>query len=93
MSSSLEAAPVKEERAAEILTDDALEFLSELHARFDPRRLELLRARKQRGAPSGFLEDTKEIREGDWSVVEPRPEGGARLVLRKLHPPADGAPR
>jgi malate synthase len=78
--SSLEAAPVKEERAADILSDDALEFLSELHTRFNPRRLELLQARKERGAPSGFLEETKEIREGDWSVVEPRPDYADRRV-------------
>jgi malate synthase len=78
--SSLEAAPVKEERAADILSDDALEFLSELHARFNPRRLELLQARTERGAPTGFLEETKEIREGDWSVAEPRPDYEDRRV-------------
>ncbi len=78
--SSLEAAPVKEERAADILSDDALDFLSELHARFNPRRLELLQARKERGAPSGFLEETKEIREGDWSVAPPRPDYEDRRV-------------
>jgi malate synthase len=78
--SSLEAAPVKEERAAEIVSDDALEFLSELHSRFNPRRLEFLQARKERGAPSGFLEETKEIREGDWSVVAPRPDYEDRRV-------------
>ena len=77
---SLEAAPVKEERAADIVSDDALAFLAELHGRFNPRRLELLEARKQRGAPSGFLEETKEIREGDWSVVEPRPDYADRRV-------------
>ena len=78
--SSLEAAPVNEERAADILSDDALDFLSELHARFNPRRLELLQARKERGAPSGFLEETKEIREGDWSVAPPRPDYDDRRV-------------
>jgi malate synthase len=78
--SSLEAAPVKEERAADIVSDDALAFLAELHGRFNPRRLELLQARGERGAPSGFLEETKEIREGDWSVVEPRPDYADRRV-------------
>ena len=67
--SSLEAAPVKEERAADILSDDALDFLSELHARFNPRRLELLQARKEREAPSGFREETKEIREAEWKIA------------------------
>ena len=69
--SSLEAAPVKEERAADVLSDAALHFLSELHGRFNPRRLELLAARTQRGAPSGFLEETRDVREGDWSVATP----------------------
>jgi malate synthase len=69
--SSLDVAPIREERAAGILSDDALEFLSELHGRFNPRRLELLQTRKERGAPSGFLEDTREIREGDWQVAAP----------------------
>ena len=78
--STLDAAPIRDERAQDILSDDALEFLSELHARFNPRRLELLQARKQRGAPSGFLEETKEIREGDWSVVDPRPDYADRRV-------------
>ena len=77
---ALEAAPIRDERAQDILSDDALEFLSELHSRFNPRRLELLQARKERGAPSGFLEETKEIREGDWSVVEPRPDYEDRRV-------------
>jgi malate synthase len=71
MSTSLEAAPVQEERARDILSDDALEFLAELHGRFNPRRLELLQARKERGAPSGFLGETREIREGGWSGVSP----------------------
>ncbi len=43
--STLDAAPVRDERAQDILSDDALAFLSELHARFNPRRLELLEAR------------------------------------------------
>jgi malate synthase len=69
--SSLEAAPVHEARAADILSDEALDFLAELHGRFNPRRLELLQAREERGAPSDFLAETREIREGDWRVVDP----------------------
>jgi malate synthase len=65
------AAAPPDERSADILSPEALEFLADLHGRFEPRRQELLQARKQRGAPSGFLEETKEIREGDWRVVEP----------------------
>ncbi len=56
---SLDVAPVREERLAEILSDDALEFLAELHGSFNPRRLELLQERERRGAPSDFLEETR----------------------------------
>jgi malate synthase len=77
---SLEAAPVRDDRAQEILSDDALAFLGELHERFDPRRLELLQARKERGAPGGFLDETKEIREDDWQVTPPRPDYEDRRV-------------
>src|SRR5919112_5269278 len=79
-SSPLDAAPIQSERAEDILSDDALSFLAELHARFDPRRLELLQARKERGAPSGFLEETKEVREGDWNVAPPFEDYNDRRV-------------
>ena len=45
-----------------------------------PRRLELLKARKERGAPGAFLDETKEIREGDWQVAPPRPDYEDRRV-------------
>ena len=32
----------------EVLTADALEFVAELHRRFNPRRLELLESRRER---------------------------------------------
>src|SRR3954454_5688625 len=60
--------------AREVLTDDALEFLADLHERFDGRRLELLdrrldrQARFDAGALPDFREDTREIREADWTV-------------------------
>jgi malate synthase len=60
--------------AREVLTDDALEFLADLHERFDGRRLELLDRRldRQRRFSAGelpdFRDDTREIREGDWTV-------------------------
>jgi malate synthase len=69
--SSLDVAPVREERLADILSDDALEFVAELHHRFDPKRQELLRARRGRGAPRDFLRETRDIREGRWNVAEP----------------------
>jgi malate synthase len=63
----------------EILTSDALAFVEELHHRFDPRRRELLAARRRRrdriaqGERLDFLSDTREIRESDWSIP-PAPE-------------------
>jgi malate synthase len=61
-------------RAAEILTQDALDFLGELHRRFDARRRELLAMREARqkqfnaGLLPDFLEETRAIRESDWRV-------------------------
>jgi malate synthase len=60
---------------AGVLTDDALAFLGALHERFEPRRRELLAARAERrrriaaGETLDFLPETREIREGHWSVA------------------------
>jgi malate synthase len=62
-------------RDAEILTRDALAFLSELHRRFDGQRMVLLEARteKQRRYDAGdlpdFRTDTRGIREAAWRVA------------------------
>jgi malate synthase len=67
-------APVSE-RGAQILSDDALEFVAGLHRRFNSRRGELLRAREERqeriaaGKLPDFLPETREIREGNWQVA------------------------
>jgi malate synthase len=61
--------------ANDVLSEDALEFVSELHRRFDERRRELLekRAERQRELDAGgsldFLSETREIRDGDWQVA------------------------
>ncbi len=66
-------------RAEEILTDDALAFVAELHQRFAPRREELLSARGARREQAAsdramdFLPDTKNAREGDWTVAPAPP--------------------
>ncbi|HJY26371.1 MAG TPA: malate synthase A, partial [Actinomycetes bacterium] len=63
------------ERGEEILTDDALAFVGELHRRFASRRDELLQRRRERRdevARTGrldFLADTKDVRDGDWTVA------------------------
>ncbi|HEX8052824.1 MAG TPA: malate synthase A [Thermoleophilaceae bacterium] len=78
-------APV-EGRFAEVLTEDALAFVADLHRRFDPRRRELLAARAERvarwnaGALPDFLTDTRAVREGDWTVAAPPPDLQDRRV-------------
>ena len=60
--------------AAEILTDGALGFIAELHERFDARRRELLAARVERqkrfdaGELPDFPEETRQIREAEWTI-------------------------
>ena len=61
--------------ADDVLTDDAVEFLTQLERRFGPRRRELLSARYARaqrlrdGELPDFLPETKDVREGDWRVA------------------------
>jgi malate synthase len=58
----------------EVLTPSALEFLAELHERFDGRRLDLLEAREERqdrfdaGELPDFPEETRDLRQADWRV-------------------------
>ena len=62
----------------DVLTPEAVEFLTELQRRFGPRRAELLEARHARaqrlreGELPDFLPETRAVREGDWRV-EPVP--------------------
>jgi malate synthase len=71
--------PMKD-RYDEVLTDEALAFLADLHRRFDGRRRELLALRDQRyaelaaGGRLDFLAETKDVREDDtWRVAAPAP--------------------
>ena len=60
--------------ADEVLTEAALDFLAELHERFDARRRDLLEKREERqarfnaGELPDFPLDTREIRDADWTV-------------------------
>jgi malate synthase len=60
----------------ELLTPDALAFLTELHRRFEPARQARLAARRERqarfdaGESPDFRADTQFIRAGDWRVAE-----------------------
>ena len=67
-------APVSESYA-EILTPDAVAFLVDLQRTFNARRKSLLAARHERqkrldaGEKPNFLEDTRAIREAEWTVA------------------------
>jgi malate synthase len=60
---------------SDVLTPEAVEFLTQLHRRFGPQRRELLRARQERaqrlrdGELPDFLPETQSVREGDWLVA------------------------
>jgi malate synthase len=60
--------------AADVLTDDALGFVAELHERYDLRRQALLEKRLARQARFGagelpdFRDDTRGIRDAEWTV-------------------------
>jgi malate synthase len=60
---------------ADVLTPEAQEFLGRLHREFEPRRREVLAARRQRQAGIAadstldFLPETASVRDGDWSVA------------------------
>jgi malate synthase len=64
------------ERAAEILSPEALAFVALLQREFDPRRRELLAARAERwqrlkaGELPDFLPETRAARESEWRVRE-----------------------
>jgi malate synthase len=70
--SKVQAAAPPDDALETILSDDALAFVGELQERFGARRAELLQARSERGAPTGFLTETEDIRNGDWQVPPPR---------------------
>jgi malate synthase len=66
------------ERFDEVLTPEALEFVAELHRRFEPTRQELLRARREAqarrdaGELPEFLAETRDVRDDDsWRVATP----------------------
>jgi malate synthase len=58
-----------------VLSDEALTFVADLQRTFNARRIELLDARQARaqvilgGAELGFLDETADVRSGDWAVA------------------------
>ncbi|MGN6242080.1 MAG: malate synthase A [Motilibacteraceae bacterium] len=67
------------ERYDEVLTAEALGLIAALHRSHEARRRELLALREERyaelaaGGTLGFLDETKDVREGDWQVAPPAP--------------------
>tara|TARA_Y100000590_G_scaffold101755_1_gene115605 strand:+ start:1066 stop:2655 length:1590 start_codon:yes stop_codon:yes gene_type:complete len=61
-------------RYNEIISDDALQLIQEIHEKFNNKRLELLNERKNRqkdidaGGKLDFLSETKKIRDTDWKI-------------------------
>ena len=61
-------------RYNEIISNDALEFIQEIHKQFNSKRLDLLNERKKRqkiidnGGKLDFLDETKKIRESNWKI-------------------------
>src|SRR3954467_10561618 len=73
----IEAAPPHSPQFSDIVSLEALRFVAGLHRAFEPRRRELLAARRERdkalraGGTLDFDPDTREVRGGDWSVPPP----------------------
>ncbi len=71
---------------AEILTEEALTFVANLHRQYDPTRLALLRAREARarwwdaGNAIDFAPETASVRLGDWKVAGSPPDLQDRRV-------------
>jgi malate synthase len=67
-------------RAADILSDDALEFVAGLQRQFNPERERLLAERTGRqqridaGELPDFLPETQDVREGDWQISSVPPD-------------------
>jgi malate synthase len=91
----------------EVLTPDALEFIAELQRRYGATRKTLLEARAERrerlraGGTLDFLEETRDVREGDWRVervpedlqrrwVEITGPTDRKMMINALNSGADG---
>jgi len=82
----VEVSPAIEGRDAEVFKAEALEFIADLHRRFNPTRLDLLRrrvkrqARMDQGKALDFSKETRRIRDDSWNIA-PVP---ADLVDRRV---------
>src|SRR5579884_2619529 len=84
--SSVELQGATEPGFEDVLTPEALDFLTHLEREFGPRRRELLEARIERrkrlreGEALDFLDANEEIRDSDWSVAPAPPDLQQRWV-------------
>ena len=84
--SSVELRGAIEPGFEDVLTPDALDFLTHLEREFGPRRRELFEARVEcrrrlrEGEALDFLEATEEVRDSDWAVAPAPPDLQQRWV-------------
>ncbi len=64
----------------DVLSADARAFVALLQREFGARRAELLARRQRRPGRPDFLAETRDVREGDWTVAAPPPD----LVDRRV---------
>ncbi len=75
MAQSVQITTAIPDDAAPFVSEAALAFVADLHRAFNPRRLELLDARQARqqrllnGEGLRFLDETADVRSGDWRVA------------------------
>src|SRR2546422_9854730 len=71
----VEVSPAVEGPGAEVFTAEALDFIADLHRRFNPTRLDSLRrrverqARADRGKTLGFRPGTRRIPDDSWDIA------------------------
>src|SRR5437667_9373000 len=84
-----EVRPAVNGRGLEVFTGEALEFVADLHRRFNPTRLDLLRRRGKRqarvdqGKPLDFSKATRRMRDDSWRIA-PVPDD---LMDRRVQTP------
>ena len=67
--------PIESDQMKEILSEECIEFLIELHMLFNPKRLHLLSERQEiqkkidNGWTPNFLNETRQIRESPWTIL------------------------
>jgi malate synthase len=86
MSASLELEITAPPVAPQVLAPDAVAFVAELVARFGPALGELVERRRRRqaafdaGELPDFLDETRSVRESDWTVAPPTADLARRIV-------------